>query len=88
MSGTLAIGPHWVDAVIVLTLAEAVALGWLWRRRGRGLPPSAWAANLLSGLCLMLALRTALAGGDALMILALLAASGAVHAFDLWQRWR
>jgi hypothetical protein len=82
------IGPHWVDAVIALTLAEALVLWLAWRRHRRGLAPAAWATNLASGLCLMLALRAALAGWSGAWILACLAASGLVHAADLWHRWR
>ncbi len=91
MSGGLpawSIGPLWVDVIIALTVAEGVAL-WLWRRRrGSGPAPAEWLPNLLSGLCLMLALRGALAGWAGLWILACLAASGAIHGTDLVRRWR
>lgn len=83
--------PAWglwvVDGIIALTLLEGLALAWLHRRRGRGVAPREVAANLVSGLCLMLALRAALAGAGPAWVLAALSASGAVHAADLWRRW-
>lgn len=44
--------------------------------------------NLASGLCLMLALRSALAGWAWPFTLGGLAASGLLHAWDLRRRWR
>jgi hypothetical protein len=72
--------PHWVDAVIVFTLLEAV---WLWRR---GLPAGDWAWNWASGLALMAALRGALAGWGVAWVLGSIALAGAVHAADLRRR--
>jgi uncharacterized iron-regulated membrane protein len=83
-----ALGPLWVDLVIGLTLLEGL---WLWRRHrrgGRGPAPRDFAGTLLSGLCLMLALRGSLAGSGAAWILTFLFLSGCVHASDLWLRWR
>lgn len=81
-------GPHWVDAVIVLTLLEGL---WLWlrhRRTGRGIAPRDFAWNWVSGLCLMAALRGAVAGWGMAWVLAWLSAAGLVHALDLRRRWR
>jgi hypothetical protein len=81
-------GPHWVDAVIVLTLLEGL---WLWqrhRRTGRGIAPRDFAWNWVSGLCLMAALRGAVAGWGMVWVLAWLSAAGLVHALDLRRRWR
>ncbi len=76
-----------VDAILLLTLLEAVFL-LLWRRRtGRG-PAPADLGNLAAGGCLLLALRAALAQAAwPLLALALLGALIA-HLFDLRQRWR
>lgn len=77
-----------VDAVIALTLIEALVL-WLYHRRsGRGLALSEIGLNLFSGLCLMLALRVALAGDSLWLVAAALAAAGILHALDIRRRWR
>ena len=61
-----------VYAAIGITLLEVL---WLARQRSR------WgvAANVLAGLCLMLALRTALVDGAAWAVVLWLSASGVVH---------
>jgi hypothetical protein len=76
-----------VDAIIGVTLLEAAWLLWHHRRSGRGVAPRDFLANLLSGLCLMAALRGALAASGPAWILACLALAGIVHAIDLWRRW-
>ncbi len=83
----MTLDPRWIDAVIVLTVLEGL---WLWRRHRRGLPgipPRDFAFNWLSGLCLMAALRGAVAGWGMLWVLGWLSASGVVHAVDLKRRW-
>lgn len=76
-----------VDAAIAITLLEGLAMALYHRVTGRGLPPEAYALNLLSGLCLMLALRCALQGQDWGWGAGCLAASGLAHLTDLRQRW-
>lgn len=77
-----------VDLVLALTLCEAAALLAWHRRSGRGVPPREFLANLLSGACLLLALRVGLAGAWwGWIALALLAALVA-HLTDLARRWR
>jgi hypothetical protein len=79
-------GGAFVDAVIAVTLAEAIALA-AWRRAtGRGLAAADWAPNLAAGLCLMLALRTSLADAAWPWIVAALAGAGLAHAADLLRR--
>jgi hypothetical protein len=83
----MSFGPHWIDAVILLTFLEGL---WLWRRhRGgaRGVAPRDFGLNWISGLCLMLALRGAVVGWGMAWVLGWLAASGLSHALDLRQRW-
>jgi hypothetical protein len=77
-----------VDAVIVFTLCEGLLLSWWFHRTGRGVAPSQFLANLVSGLCLMLALRSVLAHGAGSMMLLWLMGAGLAHAVDLWRRWR
>lgn len=77
-----------VDAVILVTLLEGVALAAWHRRTGAGVAPRDFAPNLVAGLCLMLALHSTLHGlGDGWIALCLLAA-GIAHATDLVLRWR
>ena len=77
-----------IEFVIAVTLLEGVALTLYHRISGKGVAPREFAANLVSGLCLMLALRGALAGSGWGWIALLLLGSGLVHASDLWQRWK
>lgn len=75
------------EAILALVVVEFIALV-VWRaRRGKG--PSALdiAANLAAGACLLLAVRAALLGEEA-MLLVFLAASGLAHVADLARRWR
>ncbi|WP_077001899.1 hypothetical protein [Variovorax sp. KK3] len=77
-----------VDAVIALTAAEAIVLVALHRLTGRGPRPGAYLLNLVSGLCLMAALRCALGDSGGVPWIALwLLAAGASHAADMWRRW-
>jgi hypothetical protein len=76
-----------VDAAIAITLAEWLALSLYHRHTGRGLAPRSFRWNLVSGLCLMLALRCALQGQDWIWGAGCLAASGLAHLAYLRQRW-
>ncbi len=76
-----------VDAVILLTLLEAAALAAYRHRTGAGVALRDFIVNLGSGLCLMLALRGALAGAGGVAIAAWLLAAGLLHAADLALRW-
>jgi hypothetical protein len=83
------LSPVWlVDTVIALTVAEGLALWIFWRRTGRGVAPRDYACNLVSGLCLMLALRCALGAAAPWTVLAWLSAAGLAHATDIASRWR
>jgi hypothetical protein len=76
-----------IDLVIVATLLEWAALAWLWRSRRRGLRPAALARMFLPGLCLMLAMRSAVVGTPWYWMAVLLSAAGLSHAVDLKSRW-
>jgi hypothetical protein len=81
-------GPWWVDLVIVFTVIEGLALALYFRASGRGVPPRQFGVNLVSGLCLMGALRSAMAGWGPVWIAAPLLCAGLAHGLDLWQRWQ
>jgi hypothetical protein len=69
-----------VDAILLLTAAEAVVL----LRRGR----TDLLATLLAGVALLAALRLALAGAAWPWLALALLASLAAHLADLARRWR
>jgi hypothetical protein len=77
-----------VDVILALTLAEAVGLVAWHRRTGRGVAPADFLGNLLSGVCLLLALRAGLAGAWWGWIALALLAALAAHMADLARRWR
>ena len=81
-------GAWLIDAIIAITLLEAVALTLHHRLTGKGVAPGDFIVNLLSGLCLMLALRGALGDAGSVWVLVPLALAGLTHAFDLSRRWR
>lgn len=77
-----------LDAVIVFTLLEGAAL-WLHHAvTGRGLAPGDYALNMLSGLCLMLAVRVALGASPWPWIAVCLLGAGLAHGLDIWRRYR
>ena len=77
-----------IDAVIVVTLVECAALT-LWHRFSRtGVAPREFAFNLLSGLCLMFALRCLARDAGSTWIALFLLAAGIAHAADIVRRWQ
>jgi hypothetical protein len=87
MSYDWALGTALIDVVIGFTLCEGLLLAWWHRRTGRGIAPESLLPNLAAGLCLMLALRGALAHGVGSVTVLWLMAAGGAHAADLWRRW-
>jgi hypothetical protein len=77
-----------VDFVIVATLIEFFVLRTLHAKKGVGVAPKDFALNMLSGVCLMLALRVALSGGPLVLILITLSAAGLLHGLDIRRRWQ
>ncbi len=75
-----------VDAILVFTATEFIALATYRRLSGRGLRIRQFAANLLAGASLMLAVRGALAGAGWPWLAACFAIAGLAHAVDLWLR--
>jgi len=86
MSQALADGSL-VDAVIAITLLEALALLIYRALTGKGVAANQFMLNLLSGLSLMVALRLVLAGAWWGAIAACLLLAGLLHVADLWRRW-
>jgi hypothetical protein len=91
--------PALIDFIIIFTLIEAVVL-ILWRRRasaisrrerpaidGRMARSAAVGLMLLPGVCLLLALRAALAGAPWPWVPTALTAALVAHLLDLWSRW-
>lgn len=85
---TVLSGTGLIDVVIAATLLEWAALAWIWRRRRTGLPPLALSLTLLPGLCLMLAVRSAMLGLPWYSVALLLSASGITHMIDIRKRWQ
>lgn len=78
-----------INLAVGLTVAEALGLLANYYLRRRGLAPDEYLLNLLSGLCLMLALRSALGAGDPLGPILYLSLAGVCHVADLlWRLWR
>jgi hypothetical protein len=77
-----------VDFAIAFAVIETLVLVLRHRRTGRGIAPADLLPNIAAGLCLMLALRAALAQADWGWIVLPLAASGMAHAIDLRRRTR
>lgn len=77
-----------IDAILALTAAEALAL-WLYHRlTGRGLRPGDYLLNLVSGMCLMAAIKVVLLGAAWHWTALCLMAAGCAHGTDLWLRLR
>ena len=75
-----------IDMVIVLTVLEGIGLAAYHAVTGRGLAAQDYALNLVSGLCLMLALRGALAGSGIFWIALCVTGAGLAHGADIWRR--
>lgn len=77
-----------ITIVIGFTVLEGAAL-WLYKMRtGKGVAARDFVANWASGLCLMLALLSAVQGAWWVWVALCLLASGLAHGADLWLRWQ
>ncbi len=81
-------GTRLVDLVIAVSLVEWLLLAQWHRRSGQGIAPGALKWMLLPGLCLMLAVRSALTGAPWYLMALLLSAAGLAHIADLRRRWK
>lgn len=77
-----------IDAVILFTLIEFVALALYHRSTGRGVALRDFFANMVSGLCLMFALRCLATDGGAATLMLFLLAAGVAHGTDILMRWK
>lgn len=77
-----------VDAILVLMLAEAVALTILRQRYGRGPATAPLLCFLVAGAALMLALRAALTDAAWTSVAGWLLLAFLAHGADLALRWR
>jgi hypothetical protein len=77
-----------VDIILCAIALEMLLLIAIHRRTGRGLAPVTLLANTLAGVCLLLALRTALVGADWTWIALCMFGALLAHLADLWQRSR
>lgn len=77
-----------IDAVIVFTLVECAALVLYHRRTGRGVAVRDFFANMVSGLCLMFALRCLATDAGVATVALFLMAAGVAHGVDILMRWK
>ncbi len=77
-----------IDGVIAFTLIECLLLVGYHRITGKGVAPPDFFVNMVSGLCLMLALRCLARDAAATWVALWLLAAGAAHGADLLMRWR
>ena len=77
-----------IDLVIAVTLLECAALALYQRVTGKGLAPRDFVMNMVSGLCLMLALRSIARDAGAAWTALFLLAAGLAHGADILMRWR
>lgn len=77
-----------VDLVIAVTLLECAALALYHRATGRGVAPRDFLMNMVSGLCLMLALRCLARDAGMAWVALFLLAAGIAHGTDILIRWR
>ena len=80
------VGGGLIDTIIGITLLEVTALLAYHQQTKRGLKPRDYLLNVVSGLCLMLALRCALQGSEWYSTALFLTAAGVAHVADIAQR--
>ncbi len=76
-----------VDVILFVVAIEAIGLVAYRQFTGHGLTAGDMLANLSSGVCLLLALRFALAGSPWPMIVIAVCGSLVAHLYDLSRRW-
>jgi hypothetical protein len=88
MAIDLLASPGMIDVVLALVALELGGLVLVRRRTGHGLATSTLMLMLLPGICLLLAVRAALAGGATRWVPAALVIALVAHLADLRHRWR
>jgi hypothetical protein len=76
-----------IDWILAGMVLEGCALAALHARAGRGVAPRAFLANLLSGMCVLLAMRLVLGGAWWGFASAALLAALVFHVVDLAGKW-
>ena len=76
-----------LDLILLGMALEGASLTLLFRKRGQGVPPGALWPNLLSGMCLLLAMRAGWAGAWWGWVSLPLLGALAFHAADLRRLW-
>ena len=79
---------HVIDAVIAFTLLECLLLVGYHRVTGKGVAPRDFFVNMVSGGCLMLALRCLARDTGSTWVALWLLAAGLAHGADMLLRWR
>lgn len=77
-----------VDLIIVCMIIEWIAIVWYRAQTRNGISPLDLAGNLLAGVFLLLALRSALTGAEWQWTALYLAAALPAHVADLARRWQ
>ena len=77
-----------LDFIVFAMILEGAGLVALFRLRGQGVAPGDLLPNLLSGVCLLLSMRLALAGTWWPFISLCLLGALAGHVFDVRRRWK
>ena len=80
---TMLVSPHLIDCILAFTVIEGIAVARFCRR-----PAADIAWMLFPGVCLLLAVRAALAGAAWPWVPVALAVALAAHLADLRMRWR
>lgn len=75
------------DLIISFMLVEMVILTIVYRRTGRGVPPSELAPSLAAGMALVFALRAALAGSSWPLVAMWLILALVAHVLYVMSRW-
>jgi hypothetical protein len=86
MAGLFASG-RIVDLILIFTVFEVALLSAYRRRTGQGVRLRDLAPNMLSGMCLLLALRCSIADAWWGWVGLCLFGSLIAHAMDLYRRW-
>ena len=76
-----------LDVILAGMVLEGVLLVAIWRARRRGIAPGVLLPNLLSGMCLLLAMRAGLAGAWWGWIALPLLAALCCHLMELRRSW-
>lgn len=75
-------------AIIAMMILEGIVLGAWWRSRRQGIRPALLAANLMAGICLLMAAVVVVLGAAGPWLLVFLTLALIMHVTDLCMRWQ